>query len=44
MIAVGIVTYSINGKQYVAFTSGNVSRLTSANWMIRPYHATLQGA
>ena len=28
MIAGGVVTYSINGKQYVAFTSGNVSRLT----------------
>jgi PQQ-dependent dehydrogenase (methanol/ethanol family) len=28
MIAGGVVTYSIKGKQYVAFTSGNVSRLT----------------
>ena len=28
MIAGGVVTYSVKGKQYVAFTSGNVSRLT----------------
>jgi len=28
MIAGGIVTYTVKGKQYVAFTSGNVSRLT----------------
>lgn len=28
MIAGGIVTYSVKGKQYVAFTSGNVSRMT----------------
>ncbi|MES0172577.1 PQQ-binding-like beta-propeller repeat protein [Mesorhizobium sp. M0006] len=28
MIAGGVITYSIKGKQYVAFTSGNVSRLT----------------
>ncbi len=28
MIAGGVVTYAIAGKQYVAFTSGNVSRIT----------------
>ncbi len=28
MIAGGVVTYAIDGKQYVAFTSGNVSRIT----------------
>lgn len=28
MIAGGVVTYSVGGKQYVAFTSGNVSRIT----------------
>lgn len=28
MIAGGVVTYAIKGRQYVAFTSGNVSRLT----------------
>jgi alcohol dehydrogenase (cytochrome c) len=28
MIAGGVVTYSVKGKQYVAFTSGNVSRLS----------------
>ena len=28
MIAGGVVTYSVKGKQYVAFTSGNVSRIT----------------
>jgi PQQ-dependent dehydrogenase (methanol/ethanol family) len=28
MIAGGVVTYAIKGRQYVAFTSGNVSRFT----------------
>ena len=28
MIAGGVVTYSVKGKQYVALTSGNVSRIT----------------
>ena len=28
MIAGGVITYALDGKQYVAFTSGNVSRLT----------------
>ena len=28
MIAGGVVTYAVEGKQYVAFTSGNVSRIT----------------
>ncbi len=28
MIAGGVVTYSVAGKQYVAFTSGNVSRIS----------------
>jgi alcohol dehydrogenase (cytochrome c) len=28
MIAGGVLTYAVNGKQYVAFTSGNVSRIT----------------
>jgi alcohol dehydrogenase (cytochrome c) len=28
MIAGGVVTYTAGGKQYVAFTSGNVSRIT----------------
>jgi len=27
-IAGGVVTYSVNGKQYIAATSGNISRLT----------------
>lgn len=27
-LAGGVVTYEVRGKQYVAFTSGNVSRLT----------------
>jgi len=31
MIAGGVVTYAVEGKQYVAFTSGNVSRLTFGN-------------
>jgi hypothetical protein len=28
MIAGGIATYELDGKQYVAVTSGNVSRVT----------------
>lgn len=28
MIAGGVITYTVKGKQYVAFTSGNVSRIT----------------
>ena len=28
MIAGGVITYSVKGKQYVAFTSGNTSRIT----------------
>lgn len=28
MVAGGVVTYAVDGKQYVAFTSGNVSRIT----------------
>ncbi|HJS87605.1 MAG TPA: PQQ-binding-like beta-propeller repeat protein [Acetobacteraceae bacterium] len=28
MIAGGVVTYAVGGRQYVAFTSGNVSRIT----------------
>jgi alcohol dehydrogenase (cytochrome c) len=27
-IAGGVITYEVNGKQYVAATSGNISRLT----------------
>jgi hypothetical protein len=27
-IAGGVITYAANGKQYVALTSGNISRLT----------------
>ncbi|MBS0251525.1 MAG: PQQ-binding-like beta-propeller repeat protein, partial [Proteobacteria bacterium] len=31
MIAGGVITYAINNKQYIAFTSGNVSRMTFGN-------------
>ena len=28
MVAGGVITYSVAGKQYVALTSGNTSRIT----------------
>jgi alcohol dehydrogenase (cytochrome c) len=40
-IAGGVVTYAINGKQYVAFTSGNISRVGVARGLKTPGRPTI---